>query len=135
MGSTSTSGTGRKLEVPQVQGGRGEYVRYRKEVGIISGTKEEVRNTSGTGRKWGVAQVQGGSGEYLRYREEVGSTSGSGRAWGLGNTSSSGRKWGLSQVQGGSEGTPQVQGVSWEYLRYMENVGSTSGTGRKWEVP
>ncbi len=58
----SSSGTGRKWEVPQLQGGSGEYLRYRKE--------------------WGGPQVQGGSGEYLiRYREEVGSTSDTGRKW------------------------------------------------------
>ncbi len=70
----STSGTGRKWGVPQVQGGSGEYLRYRD--------RETVVITSGKGRKWGVPQVKGGSGEYLQYREEVTpvrSTSGSGR--------------------------------------------------------
>jgi len=57
----STSGTGRKWGVPPVQGGSGEYLGYREEVG----------STLGTGRKWGVPQVQRGSGEYLRW-EKVG---------------------------------------------------------------
>ncbi len=59
----STSGTGMKWGVPQVQGGSGKYLRFREDVG----------NNSGTGR----------NGEDLRYREEVGSTSDTGRKWGV----------------------------------------------------
>ncbi len=80
----STSGTGRKWGVPQVQGGSEEYLKYTEEVGSISVSevqggsgeylsyREGVGSTSVTGRGWGVPQVQGGSEEYLRYREEVG---------------------------------------------------------------